>query len=47
MVIQNKENNDKRFDRNIKLLMKIGHIPSLVFCIVKNNKIIFSNNYGY
>ena len=34
------------FDLKIKLLMKLGRIPSLSMCIIKNNSVIYKG-YGY
>ena len=45
ILIRSKDNAD--FDKNIELLMKLGHIPSLSACIIKNNTIQWSNAYGY
>lgn len=39
--------NDSFFDKYIALLMKIGHIPSLSACIIKNNSLVWSEGYGY
>ena len=39
-------NDDQNFDRKINLLMKIGHIPSLSACIIKNNSVVWSKGYG-
>lgn len=58
VATQNKDNNtflDNQktldnhlfFERYIKLLMKIGHMPSLSACIIKENEIVWSNGYGY
>lgn len=38
---------DLDFDKKISLLMKIGHMPSLSACIVKNNTVVWSDAYGY
>jgi len=43
----NKHNfRDEEFDQNIIELMKLGHMPSLVACIVKNNSVVWSKAYG-
>ena len=39
--------NDLLFDLKIKLLMKIGHIPSISVCIIKNNTIVWDKGYGF
>jgi len=40
--------NDKLgFDNKIKFFMKLGHMPSLSTCIVKNDSVIWSKSYGY
>lgn len=38
---------DHLFDFNIKLLMKLGHLPSISACIIKNDTIVWSKGYGY
>jgi len=40
-------NNDTLFDLKIKLLMILGHMPSLSVCIIKNNTIKWSKGYGF
>ena len=35
------------FDSKIENFMEIGHFPSLVACIVKNDEIVWSKGYGY
>ena len=35
------------FDSKIESLMELGHMPSLVACIVKNNTTVWSKGYGY
>lgn len=35
------------FDKKIEYLMKLGHMPGLVACIVKNNTTVWSKGYGY
>ena len=40
-------NDDPTFDLKIKLLMKVGHMPSLSACIIKNNGIVWSKGYGF
>jgi CubicO group peptidase (beta-lactamase class C family) len=47
----NAEKNDKstldsNFDKKITFYMKLGHMPSLSACIIKNNTIKWSNAYG-
>ena len=42
----NFNNHEEKLDNYIKLMMKIGHMPSLSTCIVKNNEIVWENNYG-
>lgn len=44
---QNISNNDQSFDRKINLLMKIGRIPSISACIIKNNTIVWDKGYGF
>ena len=39
--------NDEFFDQKISLLMRLAGFPSLVACIIKDEKIIWSNGYGY
>jgi len=39
--------NDSDFDKKIDLFMKLGHMPSLSVCIVKNDRAIWSNSYGF
>ena len=38
--------NEARFDRYMKLLMRIGHMPSLAVCCVKDDEVVFSRAYG-
>jgi len=38
--------NCKDFDRRIEFLMKIGHMPSLSACIIKNSSVVWSHGYG-
>jgi CubicO group peptidase (beta-lactamase class C family) len=38
---------DEGFDLRIRLLMRLGHIPSLSACIIKNQSIVWSKGYGY
>jgi CubicO group peptidase (beta-lactamase class C family) len=40
-------NPDPSFDRQITLLMKIGNMPSLSACIIKNNSVVWSKGYGF
>ena len=35
------------FENKIKFFMKLGHMPSLSTCIIKNNSVIWSKSYGY
>jgi CubicO group peptidase (beta-lactamase class C family) len=35
------------FDSLIEILMKIGHMPSLSCCIIKDNEIVWAKGYGY
>jgi CubicO group peptidase (beta-lactamase class C family) len=35
------------FDRYMKLLMKIGHMPSMAVCAIKEEKVVFSKAYGF
>lgn len=39
--------NSDDFDSKIENLMELGHFPSLVACIVKNNETVWSKGYGY
>ena len=39
--------NEIDFDRRIEFYMKLGHMPSLSTCIIKNNSVIWSKSYGY
>ena len=39
--------NSDDFDSRIEDLMKLGHFPSLVVCIVKNNTVVLSKGFGY
>jgi len=34
------------FDKKIRFLMKLGHMPSLSACIIKNNRVVWSKAYG-
>jgi CubicO group peptidase (beta-lactamase class C family) len=38
--------NETDFDNKINFLMKIGHMPSLSTCIIKNDSVIWSKSYG-
>jgi len=38
--------NDLIFDRLIMFLMKLGHMPSLSTCIIKNNEVVWDMGYG-
>ena len=38
---------DDEFDQRIMELMELGHMPSLVACIVKNNTTVWSKGYGH
>jgi len=38
---------DILFDNYIKILMKIGHKPSIASCIIQDDQIIWSKGYGY
>jgi len=38
--------NDLIFDRLITFLMKLGHMPSLSTCIIKNSEVVWSRGYG-
>jgi CubicO group peptidase (beta-lactamase class C family) len=40
-------NNIEDFDKKIEVLMKEGHFPSVVACIVKEDKILWCKAYGY
>jgi CubicO group peptidase (beta-lactamase class C family) len=40
-------NKSMGFDFKIKLLMWLNHIPSLVICIIKENKVVFMDSYGF
>ncbi|MCX6666511.1 MAG: serine hydrolase [Euryarchaeota archaeon] len=35
------------FDKEINFLMKLGHIPSMSACLIKNNSVVWSKGYGY
>lgn len=35
------------FDDNINLLMKLGHMPSLSACVIKNDSLVWYKGYGY
>ena len=37
---------DLIFDLYIKLLMKIGHKPSIASCIIKDDRVVWSKTYG-
>jgi len=39
--------NEPLFDSEINYFMKIGHLPSLSACIIKNGTIVWSKSYGY
>jgi len=38
---------DLDFDQKINLLMKLGHLPSLSVCMIKNNSVVWSKGYGF
>ncbi len=38
---------EQLFDLKVKLNMLKGHLPSISACIIKNDSIVWSNNYGY
>jgi CubicO group peptidase (beta-lactamase class C family) len=38
--------NDQNFNRIINFIMKLGKIPSISACIIKDNQIIWSKSYG-
>ena len=38
---------DDIFDRVIERLMDYGYFPSVSACIIKNDEVVWSNNYGY
>jgi CubicO group peptidase (beta-lactamase class C family) len=38
---------DFLFDTYIQMLMRIGHRPSVAACIIYDNKVVWSNAYGY
>ena len=38
---------DDTLDSDIKLLMKLGDIPSCSACIIKNDSVVWSRGYGY
>lgn len=40
-------NKDGDFDNEISLYMRIGHMPSLSACIIKNNSVVWYGGYGY
>jgi len=40
-------NNDSDFNKKIEFYMKLGHMPSLSACILKNDSVIWSNSYGF
>ena len=35
------------FDQKIRSLMRLGHIPSLAACIIKNDAVVWSEGYGF
>jgi CubicO group peptidase (beta-lactamase class C family) len=37
---------ERLLDLNIKMLMRLGHFPSLSVCIIKNDRIVWYNGYG-
>lgn len=39
-------NDEQNFDKKINFLMKVGHMPSLSACIIKNNSVVWSKGYG-
>jgi len=43
---QNKSSNDFLFNLKIRLLMRIGHFPSISVCIIKNNSVVWYEGYG-
>ena len=38
---------DILFNRVIRLLMRIGHFPSLSACIIKDDEVVWAKGYGY
>jgi len=38
---------DDDFDSRINFFMKLGHMPSLSACIVKNDSVVWSDSYGF
>jgi len=39
--------NDALFDKYMTFMMKMGHMPSMSVCAIKDDKVVFSNAYGY
>lgn len=37
--------NETVFDKKITSLMKIGHMPSLSACVIKNNQVVWAKSY--
>lgn len=35
------------FDQKIKSLMRLGHMPSLAACIIKNDTVVWTKGYGF
>lgn len=40
-------NKNLSFDIKIKLAMRLAHMQSISACVIKNNTIVWSNNYGF
>ena len=38
---------DEEIDKKIEFFMKIGHMPSVSACVLKNDSIVWSKSYGY
>jgi len=47
LLTQIEGNKDGDFDSEISFYMRIGHMPSLSACIIKNNSIAWYGSYGY
>jgi CubicO group peptidase (beta-lactamase class C family) len=44
--IKNCLSDDQKFDLRVKLLMRLGHFPSISACIIKNDSIVWYKGYG-
>ncbi len=43
---EQKKDTSNFFDYYIRLMTRLGHMPSLTACIIKNNEVVWSKGYG-